>query len=81
MLALDQFRKIVTAMGLGNPPYDNPYLLRFLRARKFDLKKTEKMFVDFIAWRKEKDVDNIQVLSSQCYHIFNFLQRTIAFQK
>jgi hypothetical protein len=48
-------------MGLGNPPYDDPYLLRFLRARKFDLKKTEKMFVDFIEWRKEKGVDNIQV--------------------
>ena len=62
MVILDQFRKIVTAMGLGSPPYDDPYLLRFLRARKFDLKKTEKMFGDFIAWRKEKDVDNIHVL-------------------
>jgi hypothetical protein len=48
-------------MGLTNPPFDDPYLLRFLRARKFDLVKTEKMFTDYINWRKENDVDNIDV--------------------
>ena len=48
-------------MGLADPPYDDAYLLRFLRARKFDLKKTEKMWVDFIEWRKQNGVDIINV--------------------
>ncbi len=48
-------------MGLADPPYDDAYLLRFLRARKFDLKKTEKMWVDFIEWRKQNGVDVINV--------------------
>ena len=52
-------------MELTNPPYDDQYLLRFLRARKFDLKKTEKMWRDFIAWRIHNNVDNISVVSSQ----------------
>lgn len=48
-------------MGLSDKLYDDPYLLRFLRARKFDIHKTQIMFVDFIKWRKENDVDNINV--------------------
>lgn len=50
-------------MGLTDPPYTDQYLIRFLRARKFDLKKTEKMFNDFIQWRNQNDVDNISVAS------------------
>ena len=49
-------------MGLSDKVYDDPYLLRFLRARKFDIAKTQLMFNDFIKWRKENDVDNIMVL-------------------
>lgn len=41
--------------------YDNSYLLRFMRARKFDLEKTFLMFQDYIKWRKEKNVDLIMV--------------------
>lgn len=66
-------------MGLSNPPFDDPYLLRFLRARKFDLKKTEKMFVDYINWRKEKDVDNIDVVFLIKLHLI--FPRNIVFQK
>ena len=33
--------------------YNDPTLLRFLRARKFDVEKTEKMFFDFLKWREE----------------------------
>jgi len=50
--ALEEFRKIIyTDMGLSNIPYDEVYLLRFLRARKFDIKKTDLMFKAFIEWR------------------------------
>ena len=40
--------------------YDDLYLLRFLRARKFDLEKTMLMFKKFLDWRKEKNVDDIR---------------------
>lgn len=40
--------------------YDDLYLLRFLRARKFDLEKTMLMFKNFINWRIEKNVDDIR---------------------
>jgi len=39
--------------------YDDYYLLRFLRARKFDMEKTKLMFNNFIDWRRENDVDNV----------------------
>jgi len=32
------------------------YLLRFCRARKFDIKKIITMFDNFIAWKKEKNL-------------------------
>ena len=40
--------------------YDDLFLLRFLRARKFDLVKTMEMFKKFINWRVEKNVDDIR---------------------
>jgi len=46
-------------MGLSNPPYDDMYLLRFCRARKFDIKKVEEMFRNLIKWRTENKVDEI----------------------
>ena len=39
--------------------FDDYYLLKFCRARDFNLEKTLKMFKKFIAWRKEKEVDYI----------------------
>jgi hypothetical protein len=41
--------------------YDDLILLKFLRARKFDLAKTFEMFKNHILWRKTNDVDNIYV--------------------
>ena len=42
--------------------WDDAYLLRFLRARKFNIDETSKMWKKFIDWRVEKDVDNVLVL-------------------
>jgi hypothetical protein len=41
--------------------FDDLYLLKFLRARKFDLEKTYAMFKKFIEWRITNDIDNIEV--------------------
>ncbi len=59
--ALETFRAIVKERNLTNdhPQYDDYYLLRFLRARKFDMEKTILMFTNFMNWRRENDVDNI----------------------
>lgn len=57
---LGEFRQAVTAMGCTNPPYDDAYLLRFCRARKFDLQKILLMWNNFVNWRKENNIDNIE---------------------
>ncbi len=40
--------------------YDDLYLLRFLRARKFDLEKTILMFKKFLNWKNTEKVDDIK---------------------
>lgn len=46
---LEAFKqKVYTEFNLSSPPYDEPYLLRFCRARKFDLTKILKMFEEFL---------------------------------
>lgn len=40
--------------------YDDAYLLRFLRARKFILEKSFLMISDFFKWRKDQKVDEIE---------------------
>lgn len=58
--ALETFRKHIKDNNItDHPQYDDYYLLRFLRARKFDMEKTILMFTTFMDWRKENDVDNI----------------------
>ena len=42
--------------------FDDYYLLKFCRARKFDLEKAIKMFKKFLSWRKENEVDEIENL-------------------
>ncbi|XP_062571602.1 SEC14-like protein 2 [Saccostrea cucullata] len=42
------------------PPHDDHYLLRWLRARNFDLKKSETMLRNHVAWRAQENVENIQ---------------------
>lgn len=46
--------------------YDNSYLLRFLRARSFDLEKALLMFKEYLDWRREKNVDKIMVSEFYC---------------
>ena len=50
-----------------HPQYDVYYLLRFLRARKFDMEKTILMFNNFMNWRKENDVDHILTVRYSLY--------------
>jgi hypothetical protein len=40
--------------------YDDLFLLRFLRARKFDLEKTMAMFKKFLQWRIDMNVDDLR---------------------
>lgn len=57
--ALDTFKIILTEKSLtSDPRYDDKYLLRFLRAREFDLEKTEEMFTKFLTWREEMGADD-----------------------
>lgn len=64
--ALEEFRKYIKENNItDHPQYDDYYLLRFLRARKFDMDKTKLMFNNFIEWRRENDVDNIIEVSRE----------------
>ena len=63
--ALEEFRIHIKENNItDHPQYDDYYLLRFLRARKFDMDKTKLMFHNFIEWRKTNDVDNVIDVSS-----------------
>ncbi len=61
---LEKFKEKILRENLltefGN--YDDLYLLRFLRARKFDLEKSFLMFSGFLKWRIDLGVDNIKVI-------------------
>lgn len=58
--ALDGIKKHLNETGLFNASrHDDHYLLRFLRARKFDLPKTIEMVDKCENWRKEKQVDQL----------------------
>ena len=59
---LAQFKEWITAAECGNLEamhFDDYDLLRFCRARKFDLKLMQTMWQNFIQWRKEQNVEDI----------------------
>ena len=60
--ALQEFKTILTNEKIipNFEIYDDLYLLRFLRARKFDLPKTKLMFTNFLKWRETEKVDDIR---------------------
>jgi hypothetical protein len=61
--ALNALKKYIVDEHITNDPrYDDYYLLRFLRARKFNLEKTIKMFKTFLDWRVEHRVDEAMVI-------------------
>ncbi|KAE8692147.1 Phosphatidylinositol/phosphatidylcholine transfer protein SFH9 [Hibiscus syriacus] len=58
--AVRAYRQALLAKDQLSPHYDDYHtLLRFLKARKFDLDETMQMWEDMLNWRKEYGVDTI----------------------
>ncbi|XP_033268637.1 SEC14-like protein 2 isoform X4 [Orcinus orca] len=57
--ALAKFRENVQDVLPSLPNPDDYFLLRWLRARSFDLQKSEAMLRKHVEVRKQKDIDNI----------------------
>ncbi|KAI6130049.1 CRAL/TRIO domain-containing protein [Pisolithus thermaeus] len=64
---LEAFKGKLASDGLYRPPahhcaqasHDDTTLMRFLRARQYDITNAQKQFADSEAWRKRYDVDNL----------------------
>ncbi|KAJ7123164.1 CRAL-TRIO domain-containing protein [Mycena epipterygia] len=60
--SLEKLKKELKEEGYyieGEPRMSDATMLRFLRARKFDVPKAKEMFINNEKWRKEMDVDGI----------------------
>nr|XP_050026709.1 SEC14-like protein 2 isoform X4 [Dermacentor andersoni] len=55
--ALDKLREAVA--DVKKPSHTDAFLLRWLRAREFDVSKAERMYRNDLEWRKENGVDDI----------------------
>jgi hypothetical protein len=64
MEALRRFKGIILARGFHYPKRSSDQtMMRFLRARQMDEKKAATMYGEYVKWRKESNIDNIQVCS------------------
>lgn len=62
---LAKFRELLSEQGLFRKKDDDYSLLRFLRARGFDIAKAKAMFEAMLEWRQEIGADTIrEVLAS-----------------
>jgi hypothetical protein len=66
MEALKRFKGIILARGFHYPNRsDDQTLMRFLRARQMDEKKAVAMYGEYVKWRKESNIENMQVCFSE----------------